>query len=490
MDLLKLKNGSDIRGVAVSGAEEVTLTRENVVKITVGYARFIKERLKKENPVIAIGRDSRISGEEIEEIITAVLSNFGFAIIQTGISSTPSMFMITKEKSFRVDASIMITASHLPYNRNGMKFFDANGGFESKDIAEILTLAGEDFENPNMAGVVLKMPYIDMYSAHLASIIKEKTGEEKPFEGMKIIVDAGNGAGGFYAEKVLLPLGADITGSQFLNPDGMFPNHIPNPEDKAAMKSISDAVIQNKADFGIIFDTDVDRAAAVFPNGEEINRNKLIALISAILLSENPAETIVTDSVTSNGLTEFIESKGGVHHRFKRGYKNVINEAIKLEGEGVSAPLAIETSGHGALKENYYLDDGAYLVTRLLIQLAKARKSGETLQSMIADLKEPKEAYEFRLKIETEDFKSYGENVLEQFEKAMEAKGYTICAPNFEGVRIANENGFALIRLSLHDPIIPINIESDIKGGVSIFVDDIAEFLQDYDLLDKSKFKI
>lgn len=133
-------------------------------------------------------------------------------------------------------------------------------------------------------------------------------------------MDAGNGAGGFYAEKVLLPLGADTTGSQFLEPDGRFPNHIPNPENETAMRSVCEAVKNSGADFGIIFDTDVDRAGAVDENGEEINRNRLIALISAILLAEKPG-TIVTDSVTSDGLAQFIEAHGGKHCRFRRGYK-------------------------------------------------------------------------------------------------------------------------------------------------------------------------
>lgn len=188
---------------------------------------------------------------------------------------------------------------------------------------------------------------------------------------MKIIVDAGNGSGGFYAEKVLKNLGADVEGSQFLDPDGMFPNHIPNPENKEAMDSISKATVNSNADLGIIFDTDVDRAAIVDSKGMEINKNSLIALISNIVLRENPGSTIVTDSVTSIGLNEYISEHGGVHHRFKRGYKNVINEAIRLNNEGISAPLAIETSGHAALKENYFLDDGAYLVSKIIINAAK-----------------------------------------------------------------------------------------------------------------------
>jgi phosphomannomutase len=100
---------------------------------------------------------------------------------------------------------------------------------------------------------------------------------------------------------------------------GLFPNHIPNPEDKAAMEAITQAVLNNKADLGIIFDTDVDRSAAVDSSGRELNRNRLIALMSAIVLEEHPGTTVVTDSVTSDGLTTFIEKKlGGKHHRFKR----------------------------------------------------------------------------------------------------------------------------------------------------------------------------
>lgn len=194
-------------------------------------------------------------------------------------------------------------------------------------------------------------------------------------------------------ERVLKPLGADTAGSQFLEPDGNFPNHIPNPENPAAMQSVSDAVVRAGADLGVIFDTDVDRAAVVDANGREINRNALIALISAVILKEQPGSTIVTDSVTSDGLAEFIAEKGGVHHRFKRGYKNVIDEARRLCDSGINAPLAIETSGHAALKENYFLDDGAYLVTRIIIEAVKLRREGKTLSSLLAGLKTAKEEH-------------------------------------------------------------------------------------------------
>lgn len=114
---------------------------------------------------------------------------------------------------------------------------------------------------------------------------------------------------------MLAPLGADTSGSQFLDPDGTFPNHIPNPEEPEATRAGAAAVSKSQADLGIIFDTDVDRSGVVDKDGLTINSNRMIALMSAITLREHPGSTIVTDSVTSNGLADFIESNGGKHYR-------------------------------------------------------------------------------------------------------------------------------------------------------------------------------
>ena len=258
------------------------------------------------------------------------------------------------------------------------------------------------------------------------------------------------------------------------------------------MESITQAVIENKADLGIIFDTDVDRAGAVLSDGSELNRNRIIAMLSAILLREHPGTTIVTDSITSTGLAEFIAEKGGIHHRFKRGYRNVINESIKLNSNGQDSQLAIETSGHGALKENYFLDDGAYLVTKLLIELARGKKQGYTLSSLISTLKEPKESVEFRMNILLDDFKPYGLKVIEDLtEYAKEQDGWSIAPSNYEGIRVNLDenhgNGWFLLRMSLHDPLLPLNVESDDIGGAKIIASELAEFIKNYDKLDAKK---
>ena len=397
------------------------------------------------------------------------------------------MFMITIDSDYSADSSIMLTASHLPFNRNGLKFFTKEGGLEGADITEILEYAQENSFDFIGSGKVTSCNYLKKYAEDTRKKIQLDTGLSLPFKGMKIAVDAGNGAGGFYANEVLAPLGADVSGSKFLEPDGNFPNHIPNPEDKDAMRAISEAVISSKSDLGVIFDTDVDRAAIVSDTGKEINKNALIALISAVLLEEKKG-TIVTDSVTSTGLKDFIEnSLGGVHHRFKRGYKNVINEAKRLNSEGIYSPLAIETSGHAALMENYFLDDGAYLITKLLIKAVKLRADGRKLSDLIADLNQPEIAVGHRLNLLCEDFKEGGLKILNDLEKAInESPDMNLVTPNYEGIRADASDGWFLLRLSLHDPLMPLDIQCDTEEGLSSIYSFLKEFLSKYDYIDVS----
>lgn len=492
--MMRLANGSDVRGVAIEGVagEPVTLSEEAANRIATGFVEFLAEQTGKKKSAlrIAVGRDSRVSGHAIKKAVLRALTAAGALAVDCHMASTPAMFMSIVLSETKMDGSIMVTASHLPYNRNGLKFFTKDGGTEQRDIQTILRAAVRAPEQEGDLSKVQKLDFIDRYCHFLRKKIRQALDMgDTPLKGMHIVVDAGNGAGGFFATQVLGRLGADTSGSIFLEPDGMFPNHIPNPENKQAMAAIREAVLQSKADLGLIFDTDVDRMSAVLANGKEISRNALIAMMAAILAPDYPGSTIVTDSVTSDELTEFLQGKLHLRHlRFKRGYKNVIDECIRLNRSGTVSPLAIETSGHGALSENYYLDDGAYLAVKLLIAATKAKKAGRSLASLVQGLGEPAEAREYRMKIAEEDFRSYGENVLETLRTRAEAAGIREAKPSYEGVRLVFPNGWALLRLSLHDPQMPLNIESRKKGGVKEIADKMQELLQGFDRLDFSVF--
>ena len=492
MSYKELKSGTDVRGIASDlGGKTVNLTDEAVYDITSAFATFVANKYgKKTNELtIAVGHDSRISAYRISLQVVSALKNLGCKVKNCNLASTPAMFMTTVD--LNTDGAVQITASHHPFDRNGLKFFIKEGGLESSQLGEIIDLAEKGGFAKIEGGSVENVDYMSIYSASLRKMICNAIGkseEEKPLSGYHIVVDAGNGVGGFYATDVLAPLGADISGSRFLEPDGMFPNHIPNPEDKTAMQSICEAVTESGADFGVIFDTDVDRAGCVDSEGNEINRNRLIALAAVIAANGKKDCTIVTDSVTSDGLKEFIEKDLGCkHYRYRRGYKNVIDKAVELCEQGLDCPLAIETSGHAALRENYFLDDGAYLITKIIIELGRGRDLNKTLKS----LKMPAEERECRLNITEAYFKTYGLRVIDELEAfvSKDTATYKVADDNREGIRVSTPYGWFLLRLSVHDPVMPLNFESNEVGGIDKMVALIKPFFQNYSGLDISAIK-
>ena len=490
--LHELKNGTDIRGVSLDNKERpVNLTVNEVRLISKGFYEWLQNNKKEKNLKVAVGCDSRLSGEDFKKEVINTLLAYGAKVYDCKMATTPAMFMTTVMEDYNCDGAIMITASHLPYYYNGLKFFTKDGGVDKKDIDKIINLSVNNTLEESNDGRLEAKRLIDDYSKILVDKIRaavnSKKNYNKPLEGLNIIVDAGNGSGGFFASKVLEELGASTKGSQFLNPDGNFPNHIPNPENKEAIESICQAVIKNKSDLGIIFDTDVDRAAIVDKYGNPINKDALIALISVIILNEYPGSAIVTDSITTDGLSRFIEKLGGKHHRFKRGYKNVINEGIRLNGENEECHLAIETSGHAAIKENYFLDDGAFLVSKILVYVAKLAEQGKDIGELIKELEEPLESIEYRINIDRENYRDFGEGILKDLEECIKnSNEFKLPEKNYEGVRVIcdspKHNGWFLLRLSLHEPLLALNIQSDVKNGVKNIEGFVKQFLEDYNL--------
>ena len=180
--------------------------------------------------------DSRLSGSTLKDAFITGMMESGAKIYDCNMASTPTMFMTTTWKDKSVTGAIMITASHLPFNRNGFKFFTKRGGLDKNDISAILKIAENDsLSIQSDSSECVRWNFIDEYADFLVDYISKNAAinDKRTLEGLKIIVDAGNGAGGFFTTKVLDKLGADTTGSQFLNPDRNFPNHVPNPENYA-----------------------------------------------------------------------------------------------------------------------------------------------------------------------------------------------------------------------------------------------------------------
>ncbi|QCD82928.1 uncharacterized protein LOC114176962 [Vigna unguiculata] len=512
----RLQNGSDVRGVALEGEKgrKVDLTPPAVEAISQSFGEWVIKGLEKErgypveNVRVSLGRDPRITGSKLSVAVFSGLGRAGCMVFDMGLATTPACFMSTILSPFSYDASIMMTASHLPYTRNGLKFFTKRGGLTSTEVEEICDKAARKYAN-RMAKVstllsVLpkKVDFMSTYAMHLREIIKERINHplypDTPLQGFQIIVNAGNGSGGFFTWDVLDKLGAETFGSLHLNPDGMFPNHIPNPEDKTAMALTRAAVLESKANLGIVFDTDVDRSGVVDNQGNPINGDKLIALMSAIVLREHPGTTIVTDARTSMALTRFITDRGGHHCLYRVGYRNVIDKGVQLNSDGVQTHLMMETSGHGALKENHFLDDGAYMVVKIIIEMVRMKLAGsdEGIGSLIKDLEEPYESVELRINIisEPQHAKAKGSEAIQTFRNYIEEgrlSGWELdsCGDCWvsEGclvdtnddpapidaqmyrAKVSNErhgqHGWVHMRQSIHNPNIAVNIQSSVPGG-------------------------
>lgn len=393
----------------------------------------------------------------------------------------------------------MVTASHLPEDRNGFKFFTTRGGFTKHQIQTMVGIAREHVQRwydmallPPTSGPnavfcsewVNWMPHYELELKH--ALMREVHGDHEKhalkhtLKGLKIVLNAGNGSGGFF-ERVLKDLGADVSASINTHPDGTFPNGVPNPESSEMIDETIQACEEANADIGIVLDTDADRCGLVLPrtigpggkraNFEPLNRNRLIAMMGVILANQSPGCTVVTDSVTSNGLADFLEKDLGLNHlRYLRGYANIIGKAKALIASGdANAEVAIETSGHCAMKENGFLDDGTYTAVKVIGLLAQERLKDPnvSLLDKISNLKELEEVHEYRMSVHDgtmETTAAVFDLLALQIESttSLSEKGWEIDTENLEGIRITtgDDGSFFMLRKSLHDPVLSLQVEA------------------------------
>jgi phosphomannomutase len=439
---------------------------------------------------LAIGRDPRPHGTALADALARGATAAGLHVIDLGLATTPACAAYTITHPGTI--AVMVTASHLPRDRNGFKIFGMVQ--ELHALSEPAQLCATTWFNHGILPLYNEHavmchesdPSLDFYKSALRQAATTTTtstttgtSSSSSLAGFKIVLNTGNGSGGFFAQ-VLQELGADVSGSIHLNPDGNFPNGIPNPEDPAMLQATIAAMTAANADLGIMLDTDADRCGFVVPTTTTsqaqrytaLNRNRLIALLGVVFSHEYPGCTIVTDSVTSEGLTTFLQDTLGLAHvRYLKGYANVIGKAKELTESGTcQAELAIETSGHCAMREHKYLDDGTYTAIKVSNLLAR---HGRNLLALIADLPEMSEVAELRMEVASLDALDHVFDCCQTMVDAYCAGGdrdrddrtsstpWQVDRLNLEGIRVRLGDGqFFMLRKSLHDPIISLQIEA------------------------------
>lgn len=268
-DLKKLQNGRDVYGIAGEGGEEVQLTQKDAGSIAMGYMVWLAQELDK--PIftlkICVGRDPRTTSASLVEGVMMGIQMTGSRSWYAGIATSPAMFQATVMDFYEFDGAIMVSGGPNAANVNGFRFYTANGELGEDDIARILKMAskaafiGEWYECE-------PVNLMDMYATRLRAMISNGLRDsDAKLNAMHIVVDASNGSGGFFVDKVLEKAGADCSGSQFLEPDGTFPGHLPDPNNEEAIESVAKAVLDNGADLGILFDASVETATVINADG-------------------------------------------------------------------------------------------------------------------------------------------------------------------------------------------------------------------------------
>ena len=479
---LKLRSSSEVRG------PENLLDDVRVEKLGYAFATWLAER-KNTTPdaiAVAVGRDTRPSGARIKAALIRGITAADSDVMDCGICAAPALFMRARpDGPDHADGAVMVTANTVQPGQNGLKFMTSHGGLLGADVTQILRRAAET-EVPER--LVVRLDANARYYENLRQVAARCLEDDalKPLLGMRVIVDARGGVGAEYA-RFLEELGVETEGS-LTNGEGA-PFTPTSPDDPASLEAVAQAVAEYRADLGVVFTSDGTRAAFIDQDGRPIAHNRLIALVAALLLDTQPGLTLVTDSVTSSGLSAFIAEWGGIHYRFKRGYRNVIDEAVRLNEEGIDCPLAIETSGHAAFRENGFLDDGLYLATRLICEALNRKREGNTLSGLIEDLQEPVESAEIRLPIlpfEDWEVEEEGQEIVEIIlSHTLTHPEWQLAPDNREGARITFNldggvnNAWLQLRMSVHDPVMVLNAESAVEGGVKRILAALYALIQD-----------
>ena len=425
----------DIRGVV--GTE---LTTELAEKIGRAYGSLAVRAGAK---AVAVGRDGRTSALEMREALLKGLLGCGLDVVDIGVCPTPLLYYALF--TLPVGGGVMITASHNPPQYNGFKLCL---GKDSLHGAAIQNLKAEidkgRFESGQ--GQVSEHPIIPDYMAYM-----KKSFAHVNAQNLHAIVDCGNGMGGLVGPDALRLLGCRITG-MYVDVDGRFPNHHPDPTVAANLQDLIKKVRETKADVGIAYDGDADRIGAVDEKGQILWGDKLLILYARDVLKSMPGATIISEVKASQVFYDDVVKRGGRSIMWKAGHS-----LIKAKMKEEKAALAGEMSGHMFFADRYFgYDDAIYASCRLIEILAKA---GKPLSTLLADL--PPTVSTPEIRVDCPDDVKF--KVVEEAKKQL-AREHKII--DIDGVRVLFPEGWGLIRASNTQPALVLRFEATSEAAL------------------------
>ncbi|MBE3604919.1 phosphomannomutase/phosphoglucomutase [bacterium] len=420
----------DIRGVV-----EEDFHDDFVVDLGRAYATLLLRAGKR---TITLGRDCRLTSDALRDLLLEGLLPSGIDVVDIGVVPTPLLYFSVRH--WQMDGGAMITGSHNAAEYNGFKLGVGPStifGAEIQRVRQIIEARA--FESTGGKGKLTSRPVLPDYRDYIKRNIHLRPG-------MKVAVDGGNGCGGAVAAPLMREMGLE-TVELYVEMDGRFPHHHPDPTVEANMRDLQAAVRKSGAEIGIAYDGDADRIGAVDENGRIVWGDEQMVVYARSILQERPGATIIGDVKCSQRMYDDIARHGGRPIMWKTGH-SLIKSKLKEE----NAALAGEMSGHMFFNDRYYgFDDAIYSSFRLLEIVGR---EGRTLSQLLADL--PRTCFTPELRLDCPDDVKF--EVVRRAADYFRAHYETI---DIDGARVKFPGGWGLVRASNTQPALVMRFEAE-----------------------------
>ncbi|WP_026976740.1 phosphoglucosamine mutase [Flavobacterium tegetincola] len=451
-----IKSISGIRGT-IGGVVGENLTPVDAVKFASAYGTWLKNYSKKEKLIVVVGRDARISGPMIHNLVVNTLIGLGIDVIDLGLSTTPTVEIAVPLEL--ADGGIILTASHNPKQWNALKLLNEKGEFlNGAEGAKILEIAeNEDFnfaEVDDLGEITSNDAFMDIHVDEVLNLPLVDVEAVKAAK-FKVVVDAVNSSGGIIIPKLLELMGVEVV-KLYCEPNGHFP-HNPEPL-KEHLTDISELVVKEKADLGIVVDPDVDRLAFISENGEMFGEEYTLVAVADYVLSKTSGNT-VSNMSSSRALRDVTEKHGGMYEASAVGEVNVV-ELMKKN----NAIIGGEGNGGIIYPESHYGRDSMVGAALFLTHLAYKKMKVSELRASYPQYFMSKNKIELTPQIDVDA-------ILEAMTEKYKSEQIT----TIDGVKIDFAENWVHLRKSNTEPIIRIYTEA----GTQELADDLAHKIID-----------
>ena len=402
---------------------------------------------------VAVGRDNRLSGEELKGALVRGLVSAGCTVYDIGLSTSPALYFAIGQ--WKLPGGVNVTGSHNPRDENGFKLVGEGArpiaGDEIQKVKAVLDSgsfrAGE--------GRIVEREVKPEYFARL----RQAARLTRPF---RVAVDTGNGVAGLYAPPLLREVGCEVI-ELHCDLDGRFPNHLPDPQMPENVADLQEKVKETGVELGLAFDGDGDRIGVIDEHGERHEADYILMLLARALLHKQPGAKVIVDVKTSQPVLDDIKEHGGVPIVWKTGHS-----FIKLKMREEQAPLAGEASGHIFFQENFYADDALFAACKLLTFLS------DTETSLSRHLQGMSRWYtSAELRVPCADDRKVA--VVEAVASELRARHEAL---EIDGIRASWPDGWALIRASNTGPNLTLRFESKSEAGLREIEEEVVGTLR------------